>query len=93
MEAMNWLRNNEVKPGDVDGTCFEHLRRFPAFRCRINMSAAEKKKATDDAMSWLRNNDPNLDDVDFRLPRRLETCWCEDARCDPVAEGKGPRYG
>jgi hypothetical protein len=72
-EAMNWLRNNEVKSSDVDVDASEHDR-FPAFRCpRINMSPAEKKKATDDAMSWLRNNDPNLDDVDFAITRRLET--------------------
>jgi hypothetical protein len=58
-EAMNWLRNNEVKPGDVVdvlGALYHDDFRRPD--AEVNMSPAEKKKATDDAMSWLRNNDP-----------------------------------
>jgi hypothetical protein len=30
-EAMNWLRNNEVKPGDVDVDVLRALTTFPAF--------------------------------------------------------------
>jgi hypothetical protein len=70
-EAMNWLRNNEVKPGDVDVDVLRALTTISGVLMpKVNMSAAEKKKATDDAMScW--NNDPNLDDVDFATAQAL----------------------
>jgi hypothetical protein len=43
-EAMNWLRNNEVKPGDVD----VELRAPPlisgVLMPKVNMSAAERRR-------------------------------------------------
>jgi hypothetical protein len=54
-EAMNWLRNNEVKPGDVDVDVLRAPTISGVPMPTINMFP--EKKATDDAMSWLRNND------------------------------------
>jgi hypothetical protein len=57
-EAMNWLRNNEVKPSDIDGRARALTTISGVPLHTINMLSPEEEKATDDAMSWLRNNDP-----------------------------------
>jgi hypothetical protein len=42
----------------------------------MNVSPAEKKKATDDA-ELAANNDPNLDDVDAATAQALANLLCE----------------
>jgi hypothetical protein len=60
----------------------------------INMSPAEKKKATDDAMSWLRNNDPNWTTLTLVTPRRWRNLAGVKMPGMTRSEGKGePRYG
>jgi hypothetical protein len=73
-EALNWLRNNEVKFSDVDA----ELRAPPLIsgvRCRRSTCLLlKKKKATDDAMSWLgATTTPIWTTLTLRPLRRLET--------------------
>jgi hypothetical protein len=89
-EAMNWFRNNEVKPGDVDVDVLRALTTFRRPMPKVNMSPLKEEgyRRCDELAA---NNDPNLTTLTLRLLRRLETC-CEDARYDPVSS-EGLRYG
>jgi hypothetical protein len=64
-DSVNWLRNNELKPEDVNEptlTALDEPR--GSTNAEGHIDPTQKKKAIDDAMNWLRNNDPNPADVD-----------------------------
>merc|ERR1711988_386178 len=63
--AMEWLRNNDPNPDDLDepaALALSNLTGIPLPKGTI--PSKMKKQILDDAVDWLRNNDPNPHDVD-----------------------------
>jgi hypothetical protein len=88
VDSVNWLRNNDVKPEDVNEPTLTALTNLGEQCRRGTLTPTQKKKAIDDAMNWLRNNDPTRPTWTIRQPRGWRT-WATHAR-PSVSGGEGP---
>ncbi len=64
-DSINWLRNNDLDPADVDDPTAQALANLAGVMMPgTNLTPDEKARVVEDSVNWLRHNDPNAEDVD-----------------------------